>query len=63
MLLAVTSADQSSDLVASDLHFRRFCPVVFNLHSLSKSVRTGKNLKQSVHASCPEDKKLCVVEC
>ena len=30
---------------------------------MPKSIRTGKNLKQSFHASFPEDKNLCVVEC
>ena len=37
--------------------------LVFNLPCLTMSVRTGKNLKQSFHASFPEDKNLCVVEC
>ena len=65
MLLALTSAERSSELAAHDLRFRRFYPegVVFNLPRLTKSVRSGKNLKQSFHASFPEDKNLCVVEC
>ena len=65
MLLALTSAERSSELAAHDLRFRRFYPegVVFNLPCLTKSVRSGKNLKQSSHASFPEDKNLCVVEC
>lgn len=65
MLLALTSAERSSELAAHDLRFRRFYPegVVFNLPCLTKSIRTGKNLKQSFHASFPEDKNLCVVEC
>ena len=36
---------------------------MFNLPCLTKSVQTGKNLKQSFHASFPEDKNLCIVEC
>ena len=36
---------------------------MFNLPFLTKSVRTGKNLKQSFCASCLGDKNLCVVEC
>ena len=46
MLLALTAAERSSELVAHDL-----------------CIRTGKNLKQSFHASFLEDKNLCVVEC
>ena len=65
MLLALTSAERSSELAAHDLRFRRVCPegVVFNLPCLTKSIRSGKNLKQSFHTSFPEDKNLCVVEC
>ena len=65
MLLALTSAERSSELAAHDLRFRSFYPegVVFNLPCLTKSFRSGKNLKQSFHASFPEDKNLCVVEC
>ena len=36
---------------------------MFNLPCLTKSIWSGKNLKQSFHASFPEDKNLCVVEC
>ena len=65
MLLALTSAERSSELAAHDLRFRRFYSegVVFNLPCLTKSIRSGKNLKQSFHASIPENKDLCVVEC
>ena len=60
MLLALTSAERSSELAAHDLRFRRFYPegVVFNLPCLTKSIRSGKNLKQSFHTSFPEDKNL-----
>lgn len=65
MLLALTSAERSSELAVHDLRFRHFYPEgeVFNLPCLTKSIRTGKNLKQSFHASFLEDKILCVVEC
>lgn len=64
MLLALTSTERSSELAAHDPRFRSFYPegVVFNLPCLIKSIRTGKHLKQSFHASFPEDKNLCVVE-
>ena len=64
MLLALT-AEWSSELAAHDLRFTRFYPegVVFNLSCLTNSIQSGKNLKQSFHASFPEDKNLCVVEC
>ena len=53
------------DLISAERRFRRFYPevVVFNLPCLTKSIRSGKNLKQSFHANFPEDKNLCVVEC
>ena len=65
MLLALTAADRSSELAALDLRFRRFYPegVVFNLPSLTKSVKVGKQLKESFHARFLEDKSLCAVEC
>ena len=64
MLLALTSAERSSELAAHELRFRRFYSegIVFNLPCLTKCVRTGKNLKQSFHVSFPEDKYLYVVE-
>ena len=36
---------------------------MFSLPCLTKSIQSGKNLKQSFYASFPEDKNLCVVEC
>ena len=65
MLLALASAERSSELAALDLCFRCFYPegVVFNLTYLTKSVRSGKKLKQSFHASFPEDQNLCAVQC
>ena len=65
VLLALTSADRGSELAAHDLRFRKFHPegVEFNLPELTKSVRVGKNLKSSFHASFPQDKLLCPCEC
>lgn len=65
VLLALASADRGSELAAHDLRFRKFLPegVEFNLPDLTKSVRVGKNLKSSFHASVPQDKLLCPCEC
>ena len=64
-LLASTSAERGSELVAHDLRFKRFHPegVSFNLPELTKSVRVGKSLKTSFHASFPENKLLCPCSC
>ena len=65
VLLALTSADQGSELAAHDLRFRKFHPegAEFNLSELTKSVHVGKNLKSSFHSSFPQDKLLCPCEC
>lgn len=65
VLLALTSADRGSELAGNDLRFRRFHleGTEFNLPKLTKSVRVGKNLKSSFHASFPQDKLLCPCEC
>ena len=65
VLLALTSADLSSELAAHDLRFRNFHPdgVQFNLPELTKSVRVGKNLKSSFRVIFPQDKLLCPCEC
>ena len=65
MLLALTSAERGSELAAHDLRFRKYHPegVEFNLPELTKSVRVGKNLKVSFHASFLQDKTLCPCEC
>jgi len=65
VLLVLISADRGSELAAHDFRLRKFHPegVKFNLPELTKSVRVGKNLKSSFHASLPEDKLLCPCEC
>ena len=65
LLLALTSAERGSELAAHDLRFKRYHPegVEFNLPELTKSVRVGKNVKVSFHASFPQDKLLCLCEC
>ena len=64
-LLAITSAERGSELVAHDLHFKRFHPegVSFNLRELTKTVRVGKPLKTSFHASFLANKLLCPCSC
>ena len=58
LLLALTSAERGSELAAHDLRFKKSHPegVTFNLPELTKSIRVGKNLKVSFHASFPQDK-------
>jgi len=61
VLLALTSADRSSELAAHDLKFRKFHPegVEFNLPELTKSVRLGK--KSQILFSCEPPSKQAVV--
>ena len=66
LLLTLTSAECGSELAAHDLRFKKiYHPegIEFNLPELTKSVRVGKNLKVSFHASFPQDKLLCACEC
>ena len=65
LLIAITSAERGSELVAHDLHFKRFHPegVSFNLPELTKTVWVGKPLKTSFHASFPANKLLCPCSC
>ena len=65
LLLALTSAERGSELAAHDLRFKKYYPdgVEFKLPELTKSVRVGKNLKVSFHASFPQDNLLCPCEC
>ena len=61
VLLALSSAERGSELMAHDLRYRRFHPegVSFNLPELTKGVRVGKPLKTSFHASFPQNELLC----
>ena len=65
LLPALTSAERGSELAAHDLRFKKYHPegVEFNLPELTKSVRVGKNLKVSFHASFPQDNLWCPCEC
>ena len=65
VLLAITSMERVSEIVAHDLRFRRFLPegVVFELPEFVKKSRFLHGFKKSFHASFPENPKLCVVSC
>ena len=65
LLFALISAERGSELVAHGLRFKKSHPegVEFHLPELTKSIRVGKNLKVSFHASFPFDKRLCPCEC
>jgi len=64
-LLAITSAERGSELVAHDLRIKRSHPegISFNLTELTKTVRVGKSCKTSFHASFPQNKLLCPCSC
>ena len=64
-LLAITSAERGSELVAHYLRFKHFHPegVSFNLPELTKTVRVGKPLTSFFHSSFPETKLLCPYSC
>ena len=62
LLMALVSANRTSELQALDLHFRSYSPdgVLFRLASLTKN----RNLpKECFFASFPHDSRLCVVQC
>lgn len=65
VLLALTSVERVSEVVAHDLRFRRFLPegVVFELPELVKKSRFQHGFKRSFHASFPENTNLCAVNC
>ena len=65
ILLAMTSLERVSEVVAHDLRFRRFLPegVVFELPELVKKSRFQQGFKRSFHARFPENPNLCVVQC
>lgn len=65
ILLAITSLERVSEVVAHDLRFRRFLPegVVFELPELVKKSRFQHGFKKSFHAGFPENPNLCVVNC
>ena len=65
VLLAITSMERVSEVVAHDLRFRRFLRegVVFELPDLVKKSRFQHGFKKSFNASFPENPELCVVSC
>ena len=65
ILLAITSLERVSEVVAHDLRFRRFLPegVVFELPDLVKKSRFQHGFKKSFHVSFPANPILCVVSC
>ena len=64
-LLAITSMERVSEIVARDLRFRGFLPegVVFELVDLVKKSRLQHAFKKSLHVRFPEHPNLCVVNC
>ena len=61
LLLAISSLDRVSEIVAHGLCYRRLIPegVVFELPELVKKSRFQHSRKTSFHASLPENYKLC----
>ena len=65
LLIALVSANRTSELHALDLRFRSYTPdgVLFRLASLSIKRKVGAALKDCFFASFPQDRRLCVVQC
>ena len=65
LLMALVSANRTSELQALDLRFRSYTPegVLFKLASLIKKRRVGAPLKDCFFAAHPQDSRLCVVHC
>ena len=65
LLMALISANRTSELHALDLRFRTYSPdgVTFRLASLTKKRKVGAPLKECFFASFPHDSRLCVVQC
>ena len=65
LLMALVSANRTSELHALDLRFRTYSPdgVTFKLASLTKKRKVGAPLKECFFASFPHDSRLCVVQC
>ena len=65
LLMALISANRTSELHALDLRFRSYTPdgVLFKLASLTKKRKVGAPLKDCFFASFPQDECLCVVQC
>ena len=65
LLMALVSANRTSELHALDLQFRSYTPegIQFKLASLTKKKKVGAPLKECFFTSFPEDTRLCVVQC
>ena len=65
LLMALVSANRTSELHALDLRFRSYSPdgVLFRLASLTKKRKVGAPPKECFFASFPHDSRLCVVQC
>ena len=65
LLMALVSANRTSELHALDLRFRTYSPdgVTFKLASLTKKRKVGTPLKECFFASFPHNSRLCVVQC
>lgn len=65
LLLALTSMERVSEIVAHDLRYRRFTPdeVVFDLPELTKKSRFHQSPKTSFHTSFPANPKFWVIAC
>ena len=65
LLMALVSANRTSQLQALDLQLRSYSPngVTFQLASLTKKRKTGAPLKECFFASFAQDSRLCVVQC
>ena len=65
LLMALVSANRTSELHTLDLRFRSYAHngVRFRLTSLTKKQRVGASLKECFFASFTGDNHLCVVQC
>ena len=65
LLMALVSANRTSELQALDLRFRVYTPggVRFKLASLTKKRKAGAPVRERFYASFTKDNCLCVVQC
>ena len=65
LLMALVSANRTSELQALDLRFRVYTPegVRFKLASLTKKRKAGAPVRECFYASFTKDTCLCVVQC
>ena len=65
LLMALVSANRTSEIQPLDLHFRSYTPegIPFKLASLTKKRKVGAPFKDCFFASYPQENRLCVVHC